>query len=110
MLNPKKIDFIASKCDAGIILIFIGHVMDFSQRIRFINVYTPYKYQKYFWEILAVSGIIDLDSLIIVVDLKFSLGSDEIWGNRERVDPLSNFFSGLIEAHDLIHIYLPHLG
>ena len=44
--------------------------------------------------------------LIIGWDLNFSPGFSEIWGERARVDSLSTFFSGKMDAFGLVDIVL----
>ena len=44
------------------------------------------------------------EKLILGGDLNFSFGFSEIWGNRARLDPLSDFFTKSLENYDLVNV------
>ena len=46
--------------------------------------------------------------LVVGGDLNFSLGCSEIWGEKARVDSLSDFFSENLDAFGLVDV-VPHV-
>ena len=44
------------------------------------------------------------EKLILGGDLNFSIGFSKVWGNRARMDPLSNLFSKTMENFGLVDI------
>ena len=51
-----------------------------------------------------------LPNLILVGDLDFTLGANEIWGIKVQLDPLAPFFSQLIADHNLVDLYPTYVG
>lgn len=42
--------------------------------------------------------------MIIVGDLNFSMGREEIWGQKSRIDSMATYFRGLMEAFSLLDV------
>ena len=59
-------------------------------QLNILNIYDPYDNRFYFWDKLCISPLIKEENAIIGGDLKFTLGTQEILGSRDRVDPLEN--------------------
>ena len=70
----------------------------------FINLYGPYIDREVFWNNLLVMECFRCPKLVFGGDLNFSLGLSEIWGDKARVDALTNFFINLLEGIGLIDI------
>ena len=56
------------------------------------------------------SGLLLLHNLILVGDLKFTLGANEIWGTKAHLNPLMPLFSQLIADHNLVDLAPPYAG
>ena len=69
-----------------------------------VNIYGPFIDRERYWrnifDLLCHKG----EKLILGGDLNFSLGFSEIWGNRARLDPLSDFFTKYLENYDLVDV------
>jgi hypothetical protein len=100
--NPLKADFLAFHIFVGILL--EGRIKDFSFPLKLLNCYGPYKDRLSFWKHLEDSGFLKEDNIIIGGDLNLTLSSGDIWGDRARLDPLSDFFSSLFASAGLIDI------
>ena len=74
----------------------------------FMNIYGPYLDRVRFWNNLLSLECIKTTRLIFGGDLNFSLGYSEIWGEKARVDSLSNFFSENLDAFGLVDV-VPHV-
>jgi hypothetical protein len=59
---------------------------------------------KYFWDRVADSGLLDGTNLIIVGDLNFTTNIGEIWGSSASMDPLTNYFTMLLQNHNLVDL------
>ena len=68
------------------------------------NIYGPYIDREGFWTFLMNLDCLKCEKLILGGDLNFSIGLSEIWGNRARMDPLSDFFSKSMENYGLVDI------
>ena len=69
-----------------------------------MNIYGPYLDKERFWNNIFSLDCLKNSKLIIGGDLNFSVGFSEIWGARARVDSLSSFFSGKMDAFSLVDI------
>ena len=69
-----------------------------------VNIYGPYSDKEGFWRNLFDLICHKGEKLILGGDLNFSLGFCEIWGNRARLDPLSDFFTKSLENYDLVDV------
>jgi hypothetical protein len=69
-----------------------------------LNIYGPYSEHVPFWETLLSKYFFEVEALILGGDLNFSLGMDEVWGPRERSDPLAYFFKMHLERKRLIDV------
>lgn len=65
-----------------------GHLHRYQGHIHILNLYGPYKNRMAFWDALFASGIMDLASLIIAGDFKYTVGLDEEWGMSRKIDPM----------------------
>jgi hypothetical protein len=61
-----------------------------------INIYGPYNEQDPILGRLAIQIHIQFRGFDLGGDLNFSMGSAEVWGPRERSDPLAGFFSNMM--------------
>lgn len=77
MWNPKTIELKAYISCAGIIL--SDHLAGSNHRLCIINSYAPFIGRRQYWDQVTGSGLLGIDSLIIVGDLNFSMGFGEIW-------------------------------
>ena len=48
--------------------------------------------------------------MIIIGDLNFSMGREEIWGHKSRIDSMDAYFRGLIEDFSLLDVMPDPLG
>ena len=70
----------------------------------FVNVYGPYVERETFWNNLLDLECLKCAKLILGGDLNYSLGLSEIWGDKARMDSLSDFFSKLMDDFGLMDI------
>ena len=66
--------------------------VDWGMKFIVIKMYGPYNEKTQFWEDLISKSIFNSEALIIGGDLNFSMRFEEVWGPRERSDPLEGFF------------------
>eukprot|EP00253_Pinus_taeda_P008165 PITA_08165 len=74
--------------------------------IMLLNIYGPCQGREQFWNNLLTKEIINNKRLILGGDLNFSIGFAEAWGPSAREDPLSDFFSNLLNSHNLLDVNL----
>ena len=72
--------------------------------LNIVNIYGPYNDRVEFWDSFKNSDISRKENMIIGGDLNFTLGAHEIWGLKARTDPLSPFFSNLLQNLKLIDL------
>eukprot|EP00253_Pinus_taeda_P019083 PITA_19083 len=77
---------------------------DMGVSLLMLNIYGPCQGREQFWNNLLSKDLIKDRSLILGGDLNFSIGTSEAWGPNARVDPLSDFFSNTLQAHNLIDV------
>ena len=70
----------------------------------FVNVYRPYVKRERFWTNLMDLECLKCAKLILGGDLNYSLGLSEIWGDRPRMDNISNYFSSKLDDFDHVDI------
>ena len=70
----------------------------------FVNVYGPYVERERFWTNLLDLECLKCAKLILGGDLNYSVGLSEIWGDRARMDCLSDFFTKKMEYFGLVDI------
>ena len=51
--------------------------------------------------------MLGLNSLLVVGDMNFSLGTNEVWGAKARIVPLTTFNTQWMEAYAMIDV-TPH--
>ena len=73
--------------------------------ICFINIYGPYVDREGFWYNLLDFISINYTKIIFGGELNFSMGISEIWGDRARIDCLSDFFSKFLDDYGLVDIF-----
>ena len=66
--------------------------------------YSPYKNRENLWVSLSYFGILDINNVILVGDLNFTTSPAEIWGLKENLDLLADFFITLLKIFELIGI------
>ena len=86
-----------------------GRVQGFTDTVRLVNMYAPYKERKYFWEEFDAIGVLRLKNLIICGDMNFTLFSNEVWGALAPLDPLASFLQDLFFRNNLVDIHLEKL-
>ena len=69
-----------------------------------LNTYGPCVDWRSFWERLDHLGLLEVKDLIIVGDLNLMTSSKDIWGEKEKADPLSNFFKQLFSKNTLVDL------
>jgi len=106
--DPGIGDFKAFHTCAGIMV--EGLIKGFSEVIRVLNIYAPYRDRLPFWERIVSHNILLLDNLIIGGDLNMTLGLSEVWGGTSLEDPLSPYFRHLFSSNDLVDISLDLLA
>ena len=55
---------------------------------------------------MVAGGLLDLPNIILVGDLNFTISSSKIWGQKDRIDPLTSYFSHLISSNNLVDLCL----
>lgn len=75
MWNPDIYDFKSYNFLVG--LLITKGICGNRDQIRIINIYAPYDCRKYFWNKAEQSGLLDLSSIILAGDLKFTIGPIE---------------------------------
>ena len=103
--NLKTCNLTPFKTNVGILL--EGRIQGFTNVIRILNIYAPYKDRRVFWENVEDSGVRSMQNLIVVGDLNFTMFSYENRGMMSSVDPLDSFFQYLFSRNKLIH-NMPH--
>jgi hypothetical protein len=69
-----------------------------------INIYGPYSDWKRYWDSLDLSSWLTERDVIVGGDLNFSLGASEFWGPRATPDPLTDYFTHLLDLHGLLDL------
>ena len=82
---------------------------ELQMEICFINIYGPYVDREGFWFNLLDFISTHCTKIIFGGDLNFSMGISEIWGDRARIDCLSDFFSKFLDDYGLVDI-LPNVN
>ena len=72
--------------------------------LKILNIYGPYNNRVTFWEALQSSHILRCENMVINGDLNFTLGAHEIWEPKARVDPLSSFFSNILQSIKMVDL------
>ena len=67
-----------------------------------MNIYAPYKDQRYFWDKFDDSDLLSLENLVIVGNLNLTSHSFENWGTTPPIDPLFDYFLDLFKKHRLL--------
>ena len=78
--------------------------IDLCAQFNILNIYGPYNNKTEFWDSFKNSGMSKEENLIIGGDLNFTMGAQEIWGPKARMDPLSHYFSNLLLELKLIDL------
>ena len=81
---------------------------EIQMEICFVNIYGPYVDKEGYWNNLLDFICARCTRIIFGGDLNFSMGLSEIWGDRARIDCLSDFFSKILDDHGLVDI-LPNV-
>jgi hypothetical protein len=81
-----------------------GVSLENKQDICFLNVYGTCVERKLFWDRVALGGLLDSKNLILVGELNFTLGVDEVWGAETKLDKLAEYFKDMILEHHLIDL------
>ena len=80
------------------------HSIELNLTIVFLNLYGPYMDKELFWiNLFKMEGLLS-SKLILGVDLNFSIGLSEVWGDKTRVDSLSDFFLKHLESASLVDL------
>ena len=90
--------------DFGSSLCALLHSVELKMTIVCINFYGPYVDREFFWINLFKMECLLSSKLILGGDLNFSVGLSEIWGDKARVDNLSDFFIRQMEDASLVDI------
>eukprot|EP00253_Pinus_taeda_P005605 PITA_05605 len=100
--NPLWIRASAYKCFAGILLnaTFRGH----KTPINILNIYAPYVHRSPFWDKLFSSDLCEIRHLLLVGDMNFTLGPDEVWGGGRHMDPISDLMKNHLLHRNFIDI------
>eukprot|EP00253_Pinus_taeda_P017747 PITA_17747 len=100
--NPLWIRTSAYKCFASILLnvSFRG----IRSPINILNIYAPYSHRYSFWDRFFTSDLCEIHHLLLVGDMNFTLGSDEVWGGGRHMDPLSDFLKARFLQWNFIDI------
>ena len=78
--------------------------IELNMDLCFVNIYGPYVERERFWINILDLDCLKCEKLILGGDLNYSLGLSEIWGARERLDILFDFFSKTMEIFGLVDI------
>ena len=89
--NPKILKCKAYHTSAGILLKALIHGT--SLELSLLNCYGPYLNRDFFWNSVAIGGLLSLPNLVLAGDLNLTLNASEIWGHRAHLDPLGSFFT-----------------
>ena len=82
------------------------HSVELKMTIVCLDLYGPYVDRELFWiNIFKMEGLMS-SKLILGGDLKFSIGLSEVWGEKVRVDNLSDFFLRQMESASLVDLAL----
>ena len=80
------------------------HSIELNLTIVCLNLYGPYVDRELFWiNLFKMEGLLS-SKLILGGDLKFSIGLSEVWGEKARVDNLSDFFLRQMESASLVDL------
>ena len=72
--------------------------------LTILNIYGMYSNRVDFWDSFKNSRMSKEENLIIGGDLNFTLGANESWGPKERMNPLAPYFSNLLMELELIDL------
>jgi hypothetical protein len=72
--------------------------------ICLLNVYGPCSERKYFWDRVAMSGLLASKNLILAGDLNFTTGVDEVWGVTAQLDKLADYFKSMLQDYHLVDL------
>ena len=45
---------------------------------------------------MVASGLLDVKNIMFAGDINFTVSVGEVWGKKSRLDPLADFFKGII--------------
>jgi hypothetical protein len=57
-----------------------------------------------FWDLVADSGLLSLDNLILAGDLNITLSSDEVWGGSNSPGSLADYYKLLLQSKNLVDL------
>jgi len=86
--NTRLVNFKAYRCFASIL--FTGRLRGLVVQIRILNLYASYRDQNHFWDRSMDADILKMDSLIVDGNLNATIGQEECWGSKCRMDPLAD--------------------
>lgn len=98
----RRIIMKAFKCFAGILL--EGNIHGMLVYIHILNIYPPYKEKGEFWDKFISSSIMDLQKLIIIGDLNYTIILDETWGCHRKFDFLVGKIKNAIIFNNFLDI------
>jgi exonuclease III len=93
--------------DSGLRLLLFS--AELGRTVVLINVYRPYTDRKRFWDSLASFPWLSQAGIILGGDLNFSLGAMKVWGPRSSLDPLTDYFTHLLDTLGLLDLSLAKL-
>jgi hypothetical protein len=85
-------------------ILLMGTCFELRTNLTLLNVYGPCVDRRTFWERLDRLGLLAVKSLILAGDLNLTTSSREIWGERARTDPLSDFYKHLFSKNSLVDL------
>ena len=79
-------------------------LLGFLEGTNFLNIYSHYHSKEQFWNNIELKGTFKLQNMLISRDLNFTWSTNEFWGQRDKLDPLSSFFFGLFEKAESVDV------
>jgi hypothetical protein len=100
--NPSCVELYDFDTLVGIYL--EGRFKQSADKVKLLNCYAPYKDRELFWHPIIQSGLLSEEGIIVGGDLNFTLSTREVWGDSARNDPLTDFFTSLIQSSGLVDV------
>jgi len=105
--NPTLSEFHALGTTACIFL--EGRFKNSTEKVKLLSCYALYKDGESFWQPILDYGLLSEHDYIVGGALNFTLSSRDIWCSMASSDPLSNYFSNLLQESGLVDLAPSHL-
>lgn len=83
--------------------------VEMDRSLTLVNIYGPYVDRQCYWESLEKCSWFSDQEVVLGGGLNLSIGATEVWGPRTSPDPMTNYFTHLLDLHGLLDLELVKL-